>query len=197
MNLSLNLFSVSLPSFFENIGDLAFVERPYQAGLPIGAANVNDFDGDGFVDFFGANLPWRNRGNDNHYLTIDLVGTASNRDGVGARVLATTGELRQMRELYGGFGWVQDEMIVHFGTNQATSVDQLEVRWPSGQVDFIDNIPADQHIRVIEGQGTWLSGLGGPEIERCRAGTDGLSHPPTPSAWRSNKTADCDGIYGA
>jgi len=150
-----DLFTIGTPSFFENTGELFFVERPYQAGLPEGSSNITDFNGDGFVDVFGDNLPFRNRGNDNHYLTIDLVGTQSNRDGIGTQVFATTGSVRQRRDLMGGAGWLQDEPILHFGLGQATSVDQLEVRWPSGQVDFISAIPADQYIRIIEGRNEW------------------------------------------
>ncbi len=150
-----DLFTIGTPSFFENTGDLFFVERPYQAGLPEGSSNITDFNGDGFVDGFTLNLPFRNRGNSNHYLTIDLVGTQSNRDGIGAQVFATTGRVRQRYDLMGGAGWLQDEPIIHFGLGQATSVDQLEVRWPSGQVDLISAIPADQHIRIIEGRNAW------------------------------------------
>ena len=60
-----------------------------------------------------------------------------------------------MRELHQANGWAQSELIVHFGLGDHAFVDQLEIRWPSGQVDFIDNIPADQEIRVIEGRGEW------------------------------------------
>ena len=148
-------FGDGLSSFYENLGDLFFVERPFQSGLPTTIV-LADFDGDGFVDDTSFIGMFRNRGNDNHYLSIDLVGVTSNRSGIGATVFATTGDVRQRRDRMGGEnGWIQQEGVVHFGLGAATAVDQLEIRWPSGQVDFIDNIPADQRIRVIEGRNEW------------------------------------------
>ena len=82
-------FGFGLLSFFENTGDGLFIERPFESGLA-GLGAINDFDGDGLVDVMSENQFYRNQGNDNHYLTIDLVGTASNRDGLGAVVFATT-----------------------------------------------------------------------------------------------------------
>ena len=158
--------------FFENVGDLEplFIERTFQSGLS-GVSGLADYDGDGFVDiaFFGQvyrnqAMPQAANGEaverpDNNYLYIDLVGVESNRDGLGARVFATADGLRQMRELISADGWVQDELRLHFGLGERTSVDQLEIRWPSGQVDFIDDIPTDQSIRVVEGRGEWYPAL--------------------------------------
>ena len=156
-DMDLDLFpGLNDPTFFENSGDLLFVERPFQAGTP-GVRLVGDYDGDGFLDTAWDNDIYRNRGNDNHYLAIDLVGVESNRDGIGARVFATTGEVRQLRELFNSEGWRQDELKLHFGLGEHTAVDQVEVRWPSGQVDVIDNIPADQTVRIIEGRGQWYA----------------------------------------
>ncbi len=146
----------SEPSFslFINNGDMTFSDATFQAGLP-GVETVGDFDNDGFLDIWYAQYLFRNRGNDNHYLRIDLVGTASNRDGIGARIVAISGDLHQTRELKGGDGWFQDEYVVHLGLGPYTQVDQLEIHWPSGQIDHIDNVPADQEIRIIEGRGQW------------------------------------------
>ena len=142
-----------LPSLFENQGDGTFLERPFQAGLP-GALTMADLNDDGFLDTTVRDL-YLNKGNANHYLAIDLVGVESNRDGFGTRVFATTGEKRQTRELMSGDSWFQDDLRLHFGLGAHTVVDQLEVRWPSGQVDVINSVPADQTIRIIEGRGEW------------------------------------------
>ena len=139
---------------FLNAGDGTFTEGTFIGGLS-GGYVAGDYDNDGFLDIWVDQFFFRNRGNDNHYLRIDLVGTESNRDGIGARLYATTGGRRQTREFSGGSGWLQDERMVHFGLGEHAQVDQLEIRWPSGQIDLIDDIPADQEIRVIEGRGRW------------------------------------------
>jgi len=119
---------------------------------------VGDFDEDGFVDLLFASFErevtalYRNNGNANHWLRVELAGVASNRSGIGARVLATSGEKTQMREILGGRGREQDELVAHFGLGSRTQVDELEIRWPSGQVDVLSDIPADQKIRVVEGR---------------------------------------------
>ncbi|MBI2502030.1 MAG: CRTAC1 family protein [Candidatus Latescibacteria bacterium] len=110
-----------------------------------------DYDLDGHLDGQGYKAFFHNQGNTNHSLRVELVGVKSNRNGIGARLFATSGELRQMREILGGRGFNQDEMVAHFGLGQGTKVDRLEIRWPSGQVDVLTDIPADQKIRVLEG----------------------------------------------
>jgi len=148
---------------FLNTGDGLFVEVTSQSGIALGGFPVSfgDYDLDGFLDvLFGSTTrPFdrfgglhRNRGNDNHYLRVELVGTASNRSSIGARLIATSGDLRQMREVLGGVGFSQDELVAHFGLGERTQVDRLEIRWPSGQVDVLTDIPADQKIRVFEGR---------------------------------------------
>ena len=120
------------------------------------AASLGDLDGDGLIDVTGSERHHLNQATTGfHYLAIDLVRTMSNRDGIGATAFATTGDSRQRRDLMAGDGWSQDEPILHFGLGPATSVDALEIRWPSGHVDIINDIPADQLIRVIEGRGEW------------------------------------------
>ncbi len=150
----LDIFTGSPFFMFLNNGDGTFEEATFQAGIG-GAYTFGDYDGDGFLDVWFEHFFYRNNGNDNHYLRVKLVGTASNRDGIGARVIAISDSLRQTRELLGGNGNRQEERLVHFGLGQHTQVDQLEIRWPSGQIDFIDHIPADQEIRIIEGRGEW------------------------------------------
>ena len=150
---------------FLNHGDKAFTDGTEQAGVDVGglALAVGDWDLDGFLDLVsghawpmgdGGQRLWRNVGNDNHWLRVELAGVASNTYGVGARITARSGDLVQMREVHGGLGFTQDEPIAHFGLGQRTMVDGLEIRWPSGQVDVLADIPADQKIRVVEGR-TW------------------------------------------
>ncbi|MFW2438053.1 MAG: FG-GAP-like repeat-containing protein, partial [Arenicellales bacterium] len=147
------------------------------AGVGEGVA-VADFDVDGFLDFyltngllmrpFGLGGPaemFRNTSGDpgmgaenNHWILLDLVGagqpSGSNRDGVGASVFATTsggGLITQLREQNGGYRrWSQNHQRIHFGLGSNTLVD-IEVRWPSGQIDTFLNVPADQLYSVNEG----------------------------------------------
>src|SRR5579864_1652614 len=92
----------------------------------------------------------------NHWLGIQLTGTKSNRDGIGARVEVLARALRQIDEVRSGGSYLsQSDLRLHFGLGEATRVDRLTVRWPSGLMDTINNIPADRHIVVEEGSGTW------------------------------------------
>ena len=122
-----------------------------------------DYDGDGFLDLFvtnGAGLEpfgngphqlFRNRGNGNHWLEIDLEGVMSNRDGIGASVELEAGGVVQRREQRGGMhGYAQNHQRLHFGLADNTKVGWLRVRWPSGRVQQITNVQADQILRIRE-----------------------------------------------
>ena len=113
---------------------------------------VGDYDADGFLDVALQTGLLRNNGNVNHWLTVEPVGIQSNRSGVGTKVVATAGKSRQWREIPGGIGsGSQSEPVAHFGLGDHTQVDTLEIRWPSGQVDVLTDIPVDQKVRVFEG----------------------------------------------
>ena len=146
-----------------NDGTGMFVDQTAASGIEdVGAYTaVGDYDEDGFVDLLYSSFTreltalFRNNGNANHWLRVELMGIESNRNGIGSRLLATSGDLEQIREILGGVGRQEDERVAHFGLGDRTQVDLLEVRWPSGQVDVLTDIPADQKIRVIEGQQTY------------------------------------------
>jgi hypothetical protein len=96
----------------------------------------------------------------NNWIKIRTIGTKSNRSGIGARLICTThsaGELkphRQIDEVRSGGGYIsQNDLRVHFGLGSADKIDELEIRWPSGQVDKIKDIKANQMIFVKEGEG--------------------------------------------
>jgi hypothetical protein len=88
----------------------------------------------------------------NNWLKVKTVGTKSNRSGIGARVYCMPeGEHRQMDEVRSGGSYIsQSDLRVHFGLKKAEKAD-LEVHWPSGVVDKLLNINANQIIMVIEG----------------------------------------------
>ena len=168
---------VAQPHFlFINNGDGTFTDQTGDSGIDHVGLTVSfgDYDLDGFLDVvFGGSFIddesakgddvfgglYRNRGNDNHWLRVELVGRESNRNGIGARVIAVSEDMQQMREILGGLGLYQDEMVAHFGLGQRTQVERLEIHWPSGQVEIFRDIPADQKIRVMEGNGEYYAAL--------------------------------------
>jgi len=156
-----------------NLGDGIFLPAPSASGAAGSldgrgeAVAVADYDLDGFLDLFivngegppplheGPHQLYRNRGNDNHWLQIDLVGTISNRDAIGARVYVTADGKAQVRTRSGGFhGVAQDHMRLHFGLGRSTVVEELTVVWPSGAVQTHTDVGADGLIRIVEGDDT-------------------------------------------
>ena len=123
--------------------------------------SLGDYDQDGFIDLrLTEESPgeprvtstiYRNNGNNNHWLRVDPVGTRSNRDGIGTRLIARAGDLTQTRQIIGGTGFFQPESIAHFGLGPHNKVDQLEIHWPSGQIDTLTDLPVDRRLRVFEG----------------------------------------------
>ena len=119
---------------------------------------VGDFDNDGRVDVLvvdaeGTPLLLHNESVPvGHWLSLKLVGTRSNRDGIGASVTVVAGGLTQTRTCHtdGSFLSASD-VRVHVGLGQATSVPTLTVSWPSGQRDVFHHVQADQSLRLVEG----------------------------------------------
>ena len=90
------------------------------------------------------------------WIGIRTVGTKSNRDGIGARVEVQAGQLKQMDEVRSGGSYLsQSDLRLHFGLGFNRKIDRLTVRWPSGVVDRLQNIPADQQIIIEEGSPAW------------------------------------------
>jgi hypothetical protein len=119
-----------------------------------------DIDNDGRLDILinNQNDPptlLRNESeNANHWISIRTVGTKSNRDGIGARVTLSAGGRRQIQEVTSGGSYLsQNDLRVHFGLGSETKIDWIEIRWPSGAVDKIENASADRFLTVEEGQG--------------------------------------------
>jgi len=148
---------------FENRGDGTFRDVSSLAGpgLAITAvsrgATVADYDGDGDLDIFvltlnGApNLLRNEGGNTNNHLFIRTVGTRSNRDGVGTRVEIESGGRNQMTEVRSGGSYLgHSDIRVHFGLGAADRADRITLRWPSGAVQELRNVAANQVLTVTE-----------------------------------------------
>jgi hypothetical protein len=118
---------------------------------------LGDYDNDGDSDLLLLNageppvLLRNDGGNRNHWLGVRLVGARSNRDGVGARVTVSSGGARQTKYLLGGTSYcsASDPRLL-FGLGAAQKVDELEVRWPSGQVSTLRQLSADRYVTVRE-----------------------------------------------
>jgi enediyne biosynthesis protein E4 len=125
---------------------------------------IGDFNNDGAIDVVVAVndsapvLLRNNVGNQNHWLGINLVGTKSNRDAVGARVTYQSGDLKRQRTKVGGGSFLSshDPRVV-LGIGERTKIDWLEIRWPqpSGKVERFTELPIDRYITIVEGAGKW------------------------------------------
>lgn len=124
-------------------------------------AAFGDFDDDGSVDVVINNVHdtpdlYRTVAlQKNHWLTVRLVGTSSNRSAIGARVRAVTEDGRQTQEVRGGGSYAsQNDLRVHFGLGGATMVDRLEVRWPNGLEESWRDLAVDRVVTLTEATGT-------------------------------------------
>ncbi len=148
---------------YRNLGNGRFADITEQLGPPViepkagrGAA-FGDLDNDGQIDVAIANvndLPdlYRLNGNkSNHWVTLRLVGTASNRNAIGARVHCVSGGAEQWQEVRGGGSYLsQNDFRIHFGLGSATHVDRIDVRWPNGNEQTWQNLDADRFHTLTE-----------------------------------------------
>ena len=156
---------------FRNLGGGKFQEVTAQMGPVFAAPRVArgaayaDIDNDGFLDVLvttnaGPAFLFHNEGGTNHSLRLKLVGTKSNRDGIGAVVHVTSGnnQDKQWKMLRSGSSYLsQSELVLTFGLGAQTKADTIEIQWPSGQVDKLLNVNAGQTVTVEEGKGVVAS----------------------------------------
>jgi len=82
-----------------------------------------------------------------------LIGTRSNRDAVGARVMVSAAGRRQLRQVSCGSGYLSNQSLVqHVGLGATTVVDAIEVQWPSGAYTRLQSVKADQLLQITEGE---------------------------------------------
>jgi len=148
---------------FENQGDGLFKDISLKLGTYFSeehvgrAACVGDYDNDGDLDIFIVNLNSRavflrnNKGNQNNWLMLDMEGTTSNREGIGARVKITSGGKTQIAQRKTTTGYLsQNDPRIHFGLADNNTVDRIEIIWPSGKVQILENVKANQILEVKE-----------------------------------------------
>ncbi len=139
----------------------------FRKSFPARGMAIGDFNNDGAVDVLvstsnGAPVLLRNnKGRENHWLGLKLVGKKSNIDAVGARISYQAGDLKGSRMKVGGGSYLSshDPRVV-LGLGKRTKIDWLEIRWPqpSGAVSRFTNLPLDRYITIVEGATTFSEG---------------------------------------
>jgi hypothetical protein len=120
---------------------------------------TSDFFNDGQVGFAvncRGDYPelMRNEGTPNHWLEVLLIGTRSNRDGIGATLKVTSEGTVQVDQAKGGTSYMSaSDPRIHFGLGKRTRIESLQITWPSGQIDKLSKVPIDTIIAVKEGAG--------------------------------------------
>jgi hypothetical protein len=152
--------------FFLNNGDGTYTEVTGMTGLGIDTISqglaLADYDGDGDIDIYNVNSDdlnnlFRNdyaNSLDNNWINIKLNGTFSNRNGIGAWVKVTSGELVQWRYVISGSHYESCSDLVtsvlHYGLEKQAIVDEIEVWWPSDILQTITDISVNQTIEITE-----------------------------------------------
>ena len=142
-----------------------FVDVTKQAGPGFAIEGVGralaagDVDNDGDLDLLVANNGDRpnlllNEGHAGNAVMVQAVGTASNRSGIGTRLTLTAGARRQVREVQSGSSYLaQNDLRAHFGLGGAERAERLELRWPDGSNEVVENLPANHLVVVHQGMG--------------------------------------------
>jgi len=133
----------------------ALLEKRVARGLAVGDL-FNDGNMDVVIgDLDGGPMVLRNHGvPGRHWVSFELAGTKSNRLALNARIKIVAGGMTQTDEIHSGGSYLsQNDLHVHFGLGSATKIESVEIHWPSGKVETLGNLAADQFYSVLEGQG--------------------------------------------
>ena len=145
---------------YRNLGGLKFADVSAEWGLDEKTVAFGcvlaDLDGDGDLDLIYSNYDApptivRNDTVTGHRVVIKLAGRAPNRDGIGAELHIETAAGVQVRQLFNERGIASSEPpLVYFGLGDDTAIKQLTIHWPRGQVQVLENLPADKLLTITE-----------------------------------------------
>ena len=150
-------------TLFKGLGSGRFADVSETAGAVINERTVArgacfaDYDNDGKVDAFLVNLGAKAKlvhnvsASTDHWLAIKLVGTRSNRDGIGTKVEIFAGAKHELQERVAGSGYLsQNDARLHFGLGSSTTVDKILVKWPSGREQTLEKQAVDRVLTIEE-----------------------------------------------
>ncbi len=184
---------------FVNLSAASGADDPHRGYSP----SFADYDADGDLDLFFTNtgqnsVLYRNEGTSNHWLQIDPIGDASNRDGVGARLTVWIGNQKQVQMVIAGQAYLctGSDLTVPFGLGANARVDSLIIQWPSGIEDRHYGIAADQKLVLREGQGARaaLPDTTPPVLAGIQAGQ--INTDRATITWETDEASDSQVEYG-
>jgi hypothetical protein len=148
----------------------AFANIPAQSRR--GAA-FGDINNDGNVDIVVLNvgeppsLLLNRNDSPNHRVLFKLVGMKSNKAAIGARVTVKAGTLVQFNEVRGGASYLsQNDLRLHFGLGANDKINEVDIRWPNGEMETLRDVPTDFIYTVVEGQGIQQKAALPPLLQR-------------------------------
>src|SRR6266849_4204208 len=151
---------------FQNLRDGTFRDVSTQAGpdMQVRAAHrgcaFGDLNNDGKIDVVvsaigdHAELLYNTTTNSNHWILLQTIGVKSNRDGIGTRIKVTgeSGLVQYNHVTTAGSFASSSDKRVHFGLGRDTRIKEIELRWPSGRIQVLQNVKADQVLKIIESE---------------------------------------------
>jgi enediyne biosynthesis protein E4 len=151
---------------YRNLQDGHFADVSDEAGEAVLLPNASrgaafgDYDNDGDIDILinSVNAPPEllraDSTNQNNWIKIKTIGVKSNSDGIGARIKCVTADGSRIDEVRsGGSYYSQNDLRVNFGVGKNKVIKTIEIRWPSGQIDILNDLAANQLVTVKEGAG--------------------------------------------